>query len=217
MKKLTIFLASFLLCELGCANSKLDEIHYPVSDLNTEVNGNHAVVTWTTKQNVSAETFIDYAVYRFTLGTPEANWTLLAEHISDDSFVDIEWSTLPQGTYLYGVKAIYADGISVSQYSNMSYKGYTVVYTVDVFTNSDDNADGAVVTLTNQNGYPEYIYSHTLTTGSVTFPEVHKGRYDLSIKKDGFDPYTKTDIFIEGDGSQTAVLTEIAKTLTQMN
>jgi hypothetical protein len=66
--------------------------------------------------------------------------------------------------------------------------------------------------LTNQNGNPAHVYTRTATASAVTFPAVYRGVYDLLITKDGFEPYTETDISINSSGSTAAELIEIINT-----
>jgi hypothetical protein len=79
-----------------------------------------------------------------------------------------------------------------------------VGYTVNLSTNTGESPEGAVVTLSGTQ-----TYNQTATGGTVTFPAVNSGTYNISIAKAGFDPYTANGIVINAAGlSYTAELIE---------
>jgi hypothetical protein len=154
---------------------------------------------------------LGYHVFRLEEGTPESAWTTLATGISELTYTDVNWSTLPSGIYQYAVKAEYMGGyLSDVRFTNFMPKDMEVDYTVNLTTNSEDSPVGAVLTLTNQNHNLDLVYTQTATSASVNFPIVWKGTYTLEIRKDGFETQTITDIVIDQIGlSRNVELIEI--------
>ena len=152
-----------------------------------------------------------YAVYRLLEGeTDETKWTQLSNAITDLTFTDSTWTTLPQGIYQYAVKAIYVDDVeSPARLTNTLPKDLEVAFTVNITTNSGDPVIGAVVKLTNQNETPAYVYTQTATNSTVVFPAVWKGIYDISVSLQGFEPYVVTNITIDTTGFRNIEMIEI--------
>ncbi|MCL2435825.1 MAG: carboxypeptidase regulatory-like domain-containing protein, partial [Lentimicrobiaceae bacterium] len=157
--------------------------------------------------------FISYMVYRLLEGeqSNEASWVLLAQNLTATTYTDADWGGLSGGEYRYAVKAAYTGGLlSAPKFSNMLGKDMEVSYTVNLSTNSGDPVTGALVTLTNVNGNPNHVYKVTATGGTVSFPAIWKGTYNISVVLDGFHPYTTNNIVINQSGlSHTAQLVEI--------
>jgi hypothetical protein len=154
---------------------------------------------------------IEYVIYRLEESAEESEWTQLSATVSGTTYTDNNWSAQPDGVYQYAIKAKYTGGLlSIARLTNMLHKGMTNSYTVNITTNSGDPVTGAVITLTNRNGNLAHVYTETATNNTVTFHEVWKGTYDISITLAGFDPYLATNVVIETAGlSHSATLIEI--------
>ena len=153
-----------------------------------------------------------YNVYRLEEGMPEKGWTKLAE-VTDLSYTD-SWSDLDDGKiYRYAVEAQYAgDNVSEATLSAPLPKGMEVAYTISLSTNTGDSPEGTVVTLTGADGNSAHIYTITAESGTVTFPTVWRGIYDLSLNKPGYDVISVNDININNPGlSGRYVLVESIK------
>ena len=126
----------------------------------------------------------NYKVYRLFDGqqNDDTKWTMLDGNVNGLSYTDNAWGTMGEGVYLWGVKAEYtSNNISVPRLTNKLVKGMQYTFTVNLNTNSDDPATGAIVKLTNQDGNPEHIFTKTATGNVVTIDLVWKGTYDISI------------------------------------
>lgn len=161
--------------------------------------------------NKESRAFVNYTLYRLVKDQPQAQWTQLVAATTDTTHVDNTWATLPAALYQYAVVANYSNNVvSAPKLSNIIAKSMTVAYTVNIATNSGDPANGAVVTLTNQDGNADHVYQATAEGAAVTFPEVWRGTYNLSVVKGGFNAYEANDIVIDDQGlSHSANLVEI--------
>ena len=156
--------------------------HTPVSVTGFEGNGDYV------------PTVIPYTVWRLLEGQ-EANepaWGApIASNIIATSTVDNGWPSLPDGPYRWAVKAGYpVNRLSIPVFSNVIGKNWTVGVTVNVsLTCAVSPVAGTIVKLQNT-AFSQYMYTATLTsTGTVTFPAVWKGTYDLTVSKIGYDTY----------------------------
>ena len=71
---------------------------------------------------------------------------------------------------------------------------------LDVSLNSEESPEGAELTLANQNGDEFLIYTAAVPEdGTVSFPSVLEGTYDLHVTLDGYDEYEQTGITVEQD------------------
>jgi hypothetical protein len=112
--------------------------------------------------------------------------------------------------YQFAVKANYAGGIqSSARLTNVLPNNMEAQWTVNLTTNSGYPVTGAVVTLTNQNGNPAYIYTQTATAAAVVFPAVWKGTYDITVTLAGHKTVTETGVAIQATGSTDITLEEI--------
>ena len=141
----------------------------------------------------------NYSVYRFLEGQPENEWQKIAEVTEAECF-DNEWNELPSGGYRYAVKAIYTTGASIARISNPLPKDWMVDFQVYITTNTGELPTGATVTLTNQNGSPDFIYTNTSGADGVLIENIFKGTYDLTISFAGFATYTVIGLEIRDVG-----------------
>lgn len=141
----------------------------------------------------------EYTIYRLVEKAPETSWTQLGKIIGT-TYTDTGWPALPEGLYQYAVKAVYTgDHASEARLTNLMPKGLEVKATVNVTTNSGAPADGAIVTFTNQDGNLDHVYGMTINAGTVLFPKIWKGTYDMSVELEGFELYSTQNITIEAD------------------
>ncbi len=131
---------------------------------------------------------VRYNVWRMT--TPntanEAKWTLLSEKQQERSYTDTEWKSLPQGTYRYAIKAVYAnDKMSAPTHTDSIGRNMLTNVKLHITTNTpDDETWGTKVVLTNGR---DHIYTAELEgENDVTIENVWKGDYTLTLSLDGF-------------------------------
>lgn len=137
---------------------------------------------------------VRYNVYRMlTADTAnEAAWTLLSEKQQARSYSDAEWATLPQGTYRYAVKAVYTgDKFSTATHTDSIGHNMLTTLTMHIETNTpDEEWLGARIKLTNGR---DHTYQTVLEDDNrVTFADVWKGQYQLTITLDGFRTISET-------------------------
>jgi hypothetical protein len=152
---------------------------------------------------------VNYSVYRLVKGQDETEWTLIGT-TADTAYVDNTWAGLPAGIYRYAVKVNYTGNTSPATQSDDLEKDMEVQVTVTLTTNSDDPVMGAFVTLENQD--TDHAYGMFANSGTVVFPKVWKGTYDLSVTLEGFETYTEAGIVIDDGISLDVELTEIIVT-----
>ena len=134
-----------------------------------------------------------YEVYRLIdgqQGTP-GEWTLLDDTVTETMYTDMTWPPAEAGLYVWGVTAAYTGGnVSDAAFSNIIDYGMTAEVTVNVTTNSGDDAMGADVLLVNQDGNPDHVYEAMAPAGgTVVFPAVWFGTYDVEVSLGGYDSY----------------------------
>jgi len=145
----------------------------------------------------------------------EENWTEVATQINAWEIVDNDWPELIEGAYLFAVVANYTHGVnSPPAFSNMLPKDMFVSFTVNLTTNSGDSPEGAMLTLVNQSGNEDHVYSATADAdGEAIFNGVWRGTYTLTIEMPGFETFIAEDLAVDDHGlSFDAELTEIITT-----
>ena len=159
-----------------------------------------------------------YSLSRISLGAvtpvPPASgvFTLLNNSITALTYTEsgTTWSSLAQGWYAYGVKAVYPNAQESSfKYTNpIPHKMFADV-TVNVkLVCGFVPAVGAVVTLTGAD-YPNDVLTLTApASGTVFFDNVLKGNYQLKIRKSGYTDYVMS-VVLTGNKTIDAVLEDL--------
>jgi len=141
--------------------------------------------------------FLHYNVYRRLAA--ETTWAQLnIDPVYDTAFVDNTWGGVSYGLYNFGVEAEYSNGVK-SKMSESNTMEKDMRLTVNLIVNTNTGvpgiSEGAMVTLTNQNGNVNYIFHAVVgPDGSAAIPNVMKGFYTLDIAHIGFENYSETDI-----------------------
>lgn len=205
----------------------LTEIPYGVQNVSAEQNTDSSVtITWDPpgRQEVSNQSLMvnldndfreleGYNLYLGEAGT-ELNfeyWFLLAGGLTGHQYIDPTLPFLPQGIYRYGVEAVYSNSNPAPvSFSNPVFNNLLVSVDITVATNSGEDPQGALVTLSNQESTNSiYAYSAILPEGgSIHFDQVLKGTYNLSVYLANFELYLQEDIVIEADADLELVLFE---------
>ncbi len=150
----------------------------------------------------SPEVLLHYEVFRLRQGeemNPQV-WTALGT-VNTTSMTDYSWPALPCGPYRWGVKAKYTGNRpSTVTFSNIVPKCWTVPVTVHAALScSSANPSGTSVEMTNL-VYPDTTYHAILdSSGSVIFPKVWKGTYQISVSRFGYEGQWLTRSFSAGD------------------
>jgi hypothetical protein len=163
---------------------------------------------------------MSYQVWRLKQGQ-EGNQTLWTSIWtgSVNTTVDNGWPTLPNGPYLWAVKAIYSppgQRPSAPTFSNVIGKGWIANINVCVsLTCAANPKAGTLVKLTNTD-YPDTNYTKTTdTAGCVHFTGVWKGNYQMSVIRFTYPVYTQ-NIVITGDASFNVMLLQDAAPATNL-
>jgi len=146
------------------------------------------------KLNGAALTGLEYQVWRLKQGD-EANpttWTSLGT-TATTSIVDNSWSSLPNGPYRWAVKAKYTgDRWSDAAFSNVLGKGWVSNVTFNITLSSQTAVpENVMVYMENTSPTADSIYwGLTPASGTINFPHVWKGNYNINIQKFGYQTYT---------------------------
>ncbi len=154
---------------------------------------------------------VRYNVWRMT--TPntanEAKWTLLSEKQQERTYIDTEWKSLPQGTYRYAIKAVYAnDQMSAPTHTDSIGRNMLTTVKLHIATNTpDDETWGTKLTLNNGR---DHIYTAEVEDNAdIVIENVWKGQYNLSISLDGFVGVNETlDLGTENEYNLSYTLEE---------
>jgi len=136
-----------------------------------------------------------YKLYRISNFDPNAQpstgtFTLLSDALTANTYVESgnQWSTLPQGWYAYGIKAVYPNGQeSEFVYTNAIPHKLFADVTVNVkLICGMVPAENAVVTFTGAD-YPYAVLTQTVpASGTVVFDNMIQGHYALTVTKGGY-------------------------------
>ena len=114
---------------------------------------------------------------------------MMASHLIDTVFMEMNWNSLPWGQYRWGVSCYYEGnrGNSDTVWSAYLDKAMTTTFEINATTNIGLPPSGAVVTLSSQEGH---AYQAALdANGHLLLPDVYRDSYDLRVHLDGFVDY----------------------------
>ncbi len=136
----------------------------------------------------TTRSFQYYDLYRSRF---EEEPVMMASHLTDTVFMDMNWSSLPWGKYRWGVSCHYEGnrGVSDTIWSAYLDKDMTTALEIQATTNVGVPPAGATVTLASHGGQG-HDYQATLdANGHVVMPNVYRDTYDLRVHLDGFLDY----------------------------
>jgi len=113
---------------------------------------------------------------------------LLASHLTDTVFMEMNWSSLSWGKYQWGVSCVYEGNRTATDTVWSAYldKDMTTVFELEVTTNVGLSAQGAEVALFSENN--EY-HGVVNSNGQLTLPNVYRDSYLVSVSLAGFVDY----------------------------
>ena len=153
--------------------------------------------------------FVDYILYRLKKGQPENEWTTLLNNTLNLEYTDNGWNGFTWGEYQYAVKARYTGGVlSKAKFSNVLDKDMVVDYKIIVKTSTGASAEGAVVTLRNQNGNPNHVFTDIVADDGVITLPVRRGFYDLTVTFRGYQTLEEYELDITETGEIEVLLYE---------
>lgn len=120
---------------------------------------------------------------------------MLASHLSDTLFMDMNWSSLPWGKYHWGVSCYYGDyrGYSDTIWSEFLDKSMTTLLEITATTNVGLVPAGATVWLTSHDTQSHSYQADLDAEGHLVLPEVYRDDYDLRVHLDGFVDYVSDE------------------------
>lgn len=171
----------------------LYEIYHPVRYVEARLFTDDLVrISWSMNDSLpqgdSTKMTRSFQYYDLFRSRFEETPVLMASHLTDTVFMDMNWSSLPWGQYRWGVSCYYEGnrGYSDTIWSAYLDKAMTTTFTLDATTNVGLSPAGATVMLSSQN----HSYQATLDAdGHVLVPDVYRDAYDLRVHLDGFVDY----------------------------
>ncbi|MEI6436662.1 MAG: choice-of-anchor J domain-containing protein, partial [Bacteroidota bacterium] len=138
---------------------------------------------------------VNYKVFRLRQGEEQntAPWSFIGYSIQPES-VDPSWNSLPCGPYRWGIQAGYpGNHWSAVTFTNVIGKCWTTPVAFQLITScAPSNPQGASLRLINM-AYPDTVYQWLADSiGTITFPEVWKGTYKLTVIRFGYDTIIQT-------------------------
>ena len=115
---------------------------------------------------------------------------LMASHLTDTVFMDMNWSSLPWGQYRWGVSCYYEGnrGHSDTIWSAYLDKDMTTTLEIQSTTNVGLLPAGAMVSLLSHNGQGHEYQAPLDANGHLLMP-VYRDEYDIRVHLDGFMDY----------------------------
>ena len=115
---------------------------------------------------------------------------MMASHLTDTVFMDMNWGSLPWGQYRWGVSCYYEGnrGHSDTIWSAYLDKDMTTTLEIQGSTNVGLPPAGATVSLTSHNGQG-HEYQSTLDANGHLLMPVYRDEYDVRVHLDGYMDY----------------------------
>ena len=134
-----------------------------------------------------ARSFQYYDLFRSRF---EEEPVMMASHLTDTVFMDMNWGSLPWGQYRWGVSCYYEGnrGHSDTIWSAYLDKDMTTTLEIQGSTNVDLPPAGATVSLTSHNGQG-HEYQSTLDANGHLLMPVYRDEYDVRVHLDGYMDY----------------------------
>ena len=146
-----------------------------------------------------------------------SEWIALQTNYAENNYVHNTWNEMEPGIYKFAVEAVYSNDVSPKAFSNDLINNMTAVVEINISTNSGDSAEGAVITLTNQDNHPLHNYTASVDEAGFTEIAVWKGIYDFSISLDYFEHYNVEDLEISEDTQLDITLVELLSQISELS
>ena len=170
-------------------NFVLHELFQPVHYVEARLFTDDLVqITWSIHDSIWIDTTRSFQYYDLFRSRFEEEPVMMASHLTDTVFMDMNWGSLPWGQYRWGVSVYYEGnrGHSDTIWSAYLDKDMTTTFSLDATTNVGLSPSGATVTLSSQ----DHSYQATLDgDGHVLMPDVYRDAYDVRVHLDGFVDY----------------------------
>ncbi len=116
---------------------------------------------------------------------------MMASHLTDTVFMDMNWGSLPWGQYRWGVSAYYEGNRGNSDTIWSAYLDKDMTTTLEILgsTNVGLPPAGASVTLSSHDGQGHDYQASLDANGHILMSNVYRGEYNLRVHLDGFWDY----------------------------
>lgn len=144
-------------------------------------------------QEDSAKTTRSFQYYDLFRSRFEETPVLMASHLTDTVFMDMNWSSLPWGQYRWGVSCHYEGNRAASDTIWSAYldKDMTTSLEIQGTTNIGQPPAGATVTLSTEG----HTYQASLdANGHVLMPAIYRDAYNLRVHLEGFVDYVSDSV-----------------------
>lgn len=141
---------------------------------------------------------------------------MLASHITDTLFMEMNWNSLAWGQYSWGVSCYYEGNRDQSDtiWSCFLDKSMTTSFEVNATTNVGLSPQGAVVALSSSDGR---FYQGVLDAGGhLLFHEVYRDVYSLVVQLDGFEDYVDDSVSVMAPTQLAIELIEEVKSVDSL-
>jgi hypothetical protein len=142
-------------------------------------------------QEYGAKTTRSFQYYDLFRSRFEEEPVMMASHLTDTVFMEMNWNSLDWGQYRWGVSCYYEGNRSYSDTVWSAYldKDMTTTFALDATTNVGLSPAGATVTLSSHDGQGNTYQSTLDANGHMLLPAVYRDAYDLRLHLDGFVDY----------------------------
>ena len=142
-------------------------------------------------QEDSAKTTRSFQYYDLFRSRFEEEPVMMASHLSDSVFMEMNWSSLPWGQYRWGVSCYYEGnrGYSDTIWSAYLDKDMTTNFSLDATTNVGLPASGATMILSSVDEFGQTYQAALDANGHVLLASVYRDEYELRVHLDGFEDY----------------------------
>lgn len=120
---------------------------------------------------------------------------MLASHLTDTMYMEMNWRNLPWGQYSWGVSCYYEGNRAASDtvWSVYLDKDMTTTLEVNVTTNIGLQPAGAVVMLSSHEAQGQSYQATADANGHVLMNHVYRSEYDLRVHLDGYMDYVSEE------------------------
>ena len=120
---------------------------------------------------------------------------MLASHLTDTVFMEMNWNSLPWGRYQWGISCYYEGnrGVSDTVWSEFLDKEMATFFELSATTNVDVVPAGATVWLSSHEGYGHTYEASLDGNGRLLLDHVYRDTYDLLVRLDGFMDYASAE------------------------
>ena len=142
-------------------------------------------------QEDSAKSVRSFQYYDLFRSRFEEEPVMMASHLNDSVFMEMNWNSLPWGQYRWGVSCYYEGnrGHSDTIWSAYLDKDMTTTLEIQAVTNVGLSASGALVTLSSIEESGQTYQTTLDANGHCLLPSVYRDEYELRVHLDGFEDY----------------------------